>query len=162
MKNNTKKAKSEKEIKLGRNEFDMILERQEAKCALTGKRFVAKDTDVEFVDPYKEDGLFDLDNLYFITKALAPLASQLPETEIIHLCAMIISYRGAEFGYKFEKTEPTKATKRNMKYLALNLSPHEINELCATILERGGGEFGFEVIRNSSIGEDKNYDKKKQ
>lgn len=88
-------------------DFWKIYNDQQGLCALTGRKLTEVNTEVELRKPNltKEEGRAELSNHYMVDKALKHIARNLSETEIIHLAAEIIKWRGKEFDYQIKQVK---------------------------------------------------------
>lgn len=89
---------TDKNFKFTSEDFWVLIERQNKKCALTNKELTPLSCEVELKNPNKKNGRFELDNFYCIDKDLKYLARHLSESEIIELCFNVLEHRGKEFG----------------------------------------------------------------
>jgi len=91
------------EFKFFAKDFWELMEKQNHKCALTGRKFEPINTEIELREPNLGVGRFEKSNFFLIDKALSALARNLSEDEIIELAAEIIKFRGKEKGYSIKR-----------------------------------------------------------
>ncbi|MFI5416223.1 MAG: hypothetical protein ACHQXJ_02605 [Nitrososphaerales archaeon] len=93
------------ELKFFAEDFWELMEQQNHKCALTGRKFEPINTEIELKKPNLREGRFEKSNFYLINKSLSPLARYLSEDEIIELAIEIIQFRGKERGYSIRRNK---------------------------------------------------------
>jgi hypothetical protein len=93
------------ELKFFAEDFWELMEKQNYRCALTGRTFEPINTEIELKRPNLRDGRFDKSNFYLVDKALSPLARYLSEDEIIELAVEILQFRGKEKGYHLRRSK---------------------------------------------------------
>jgi len=93
------------ELKFFAEDFWELMEKQNYKCALTGRKFEPINTEIELREPNLRENRFDKFNFYLVDKALAPLARYLSEDEIIELAVEIIHFRGKERGISIRRNK---------------------------------------------------------
>ncbi|EQA69822.1 hypothetical protein [Leptospira noguchii] len=104
----TNKKKIEKEqatFKFSSKDFYDLLEKCQKKCSLTGRTLSPLTAEIELREPYKQEGIEEIDNHYFVHKTVSYLARYVSEEEIIEVAADIIRFRGAERGYALSKNK---------------------------------------------------------
>lgn len=109
------KSKVEKrtkgKFKFTANDFKELLKKQDRKCALTGRELTALTVEVELREPYKSEGIENLENHYLVDRSISFLARHVNEEDIIDVAAEIIQLRGHEKGYKLVITKAKKGKK---------------------------------------------------
>lgn len=109
------KSKVEKrtkgKFKFTAKDFKELIENQDRKCALTGRKLTALTAEVELREPYKSEGIENLENHYLVDRSISFLARHVKEMDIIDIAAEIIQLRGHEKGYKLMITKAKKAKK---------------------------------------------------
>ena len=83
--------------------WKIVEEKQNFKCALTGRLLEPNNTEIELKRPLAKGGKVSIDNHYAVDMAISKLARYFTEEEIINLAAEVIQYRGKEYGFKLEK-----------------------------------------------------------
>ena len=91
------------EFKFFAKDFWELMEKQNHRCALTGRIFEPINTEIELREPNLREGRFEKSNFYLIDKALSALARNLSEDEIIELAVEIIQFWGKEKGYSLRR-----------------------------------------------------------
>jgi len=95
---------AEKPYKFAAKDFYNLLEKQQYRCALSGRELTPETTDAEHIIPLDSaGGSHSLDNIYLIVRDAARLKRHLTEAELIRLCYDILTTRGKEFGYEATK-----------------------------------------------------------
>ncbi|WP_036096558.1 hypothetical protein [Leptospira weilii] len=97
------KRKDTEKIRFGAKEFWEILNRQERKCALSGRILTELNTQFELVDPHRTKDKGSLDNIYAVDKALSFVARHYSDKEIINLAIEIVKFRGKEANVELKK-----------------------------------------------------------
>lgn len=87
------------ELKFFAKDFWELMEKQNHRCALTGRKFEPINTEIELKEPDKREGRFDKSNFYLVDRSISHLARHMSEEEIIQLAVEIIKFRGREKGY---------------------------------------------------------------
>ena len=80
--------------------FYELLEKQEYKCAITGRELTPENTTAEHITPLRSGGKHGLDNIYLVDDKASKIKRYLTEDEVINLASDIIATRGHEYGLK--------------------------------------------------------------
>ena len=89
--------------KFAAKDFYALLEKQQYRCALSGRELTPETTDAEHILPLDSGGTHTPDNIYLIVRDAARLKRHLTEAQVIELCFDILKTRGKEFGYEATK-----------------------------------------------------------
>jgi hypothetical protein len=81
------------------NDLYALLEKQNYRCALTGRELTPEITDAEHIVPLDAGGEHTPDNIYLIIKDAARLKRYLSEPDLMQLCLDILNNRGKHYGY---------------------------------------------------------------
>lgn len=99
----TEKDSKDKKGKFGNGFVWDMLEMQNNRCRLSGRKLNMFTAEVELVDPWKVENRREPKNHYVVTKELCLLARNYTEKEIVKLAIDIVKFRGEEFGWKITK-----------------------------------------------------------
>lgn len=94
---------AEKPYKFAAKDFYAMLDRQNYRCALSGRELTPENTDAEHIIPLDQGGTHTLENIYLIVREAARLKRHLTEKEMIRLCFDILTTRGKDFDYEAAK-----------------------------------------------------------
>lgn len=89
--------------KFAAKDFYALLEKQQYRCALSGRELTPENTDAEHILPLEHGGQHTLENIYLIVRDAARIKRHLTEAQAIGLCFDILQTRGKEFGYEATK-----------------------------------------------------------
>lgn len=89
--------------KFAAKDFYSLLDRQNFRCALSGRELTPETTDAEHILPLDSGGIHTPENIYLIVRDAARLKRHLTEAELVRLCFDILTTRGKEFGYEATK-----------------------------------------------------------
>lgn len=89
--------------KFAAKDFYALLEKQQYRCALSGRELNPVSTDAEHIQPLEHGGQHIPENIYLIVRDAARLKRHLTEAQVIELCFDILKTRGKEFGYEATK-----------------------------------------------------------
>ncbi|AFM14210.1 hypothetical protein Turpa_3576 [Turneriella parva DSM 21527] len=84
-------------------DFYSLLERQNYRCALSGRELTPENTDAEHILPLDSGGSHTPQNIYLIVRDAARLKRHLTEAQVIDLCFDILKTRGPAFGITVTK-----------------------------------------------------------
>ncbi len=84
--------------------FYELLERQDYKCALTGRELTPENTTAEHIVPLRANGEHSFENIYLVDEQVSKIKRYLTEEEVIDLAADIIERRGRVRGYSLKRS----------------------------------------------------------
>lgn len=86
-------------------DFYEILDNQEEKCFLSGRKLNPDNTLAEHINPIRFGGTFSKENICLVIEPLARLKRYYKEEEIMQIAVDIIKNKGSKYGFKIIKTK---------------------------------------------------------
>ncbi len=97
-------AKS-KEFKFFAEHFWQLMEKQQKRCALSGRELTPINTEVELVNPLEKnmDKRKAISNHYLVDKDISHICRYISKTDIIKLCKEVLKHQGYKVSKEVKK-----------------------------------------------------------